>query len=185
MVNKMLVKFLVAFLTLLAFGDAVSAQGREDVFYIQRKLNTLGADLGEPDGILGPKTQAAIAVHAEQMGFDPTPAAMMDFYQNRYWFETTPLTEGPLYQELISSFDDVLLDPYSAQLKDVVVQPSGAICGMVNAKNQMGAYVGYRHFWAASGTMDLGLDTLAYLVMPPFVDKANSNKYAYSCWLDM
>lgn len=180
----MFFRTLIASLAVCAIGSMADAQGREDIYYIQIKLDTLGYSIGSHDGILGPKTRSALANHAKEMGFEPTPAAMMDFYQNRYWFETEPVKEGPLYQELMDSFEDVLLDPYSARFKDIVVQPSGNICGMVNAKNRMGAYTGYRHFMSLSTSMTIGSETI-YLVMPPQIEEANSNKQTYFCWLDV
>lgn len=40
-----------------------------------------------------------------------------------------------------------LTDPDSANFRDVFVTPKGAIvCGEVNAKNQVGGYVGFRRF---------------------------------------
>ena len=180
----MIFRTLIAVVSLFVMCEGASAQGREDIYYIQIKLNTLGANLGRPDGVLGPKTQAAINEHAKQMGFKPNPEAMIDFYQKRYWFETEPLLDGPLYEKVIASFEDVLFDPYSAKFKDIVVQPSGNICGLVNAKNQMGAYTGYRQFMNVSGSFSVSSEPI-YIVMPPSIEQPGTNKETYFCWLDV
>ncbi len=41
-----------------------------------------------------------------------------------------------------------LIDPTSAQFREVEENDYGNICGQVNAKNRMGAYVGYVPFYA-------------------------------------
>jgi hypothetical protein len=43
-----------------------------------------------------------------------------------------------------------LMDPFSAQYRDVA-EKNGVICGEVNAKNQMGAYTGYKAFIHING----------------------------------
>ena len=47
-----------------------------------------------------------------------------------------------------SAMDDRLKDTESAKLKDVRIAKDGTICGLVNAKNSYGAYVGYEPFIA-------------------------------------
>lgn len=46
---------------------------------------------------------------------------------------------------------DSMKDPESARFRRVVVSPKGrAVCGEVNAKNEMGGYVGFRRFIVAA-----------------------------------
>lgn len=41
-----------------------------------------------------------------------------------------------------------LIDPKSAEFREVEENDYGYVCGQVNAKNRMGAYVGYAPFFA-------------------------------------
>lgn len=54
----------------------------------------------------------------------------------------------PTPEELaIEMVKERLKDPYSAQFRNVRLQPeAGRVCGQVNARNAMGGYVGYRWF---------------------------------------
>jgi hypothetical protein len=40
-----------------------------------------------------------------------------------------------------------LVDPRSAEFKNVRATATGNVCGEVNSKNRMGGYVGFKHFW--------------------------------------
>lgn len=68
---------------------------------------------------------------------------------------------------LINQLQDLvaaeLSDPASAQFRNIRLfsdwTPSGsAMCGEVNAKNQMGGYVGFRNFVAMQGYVNLNDD---------------------------
>lgn len=39
-----------------------------------------------------------------------------------------------------------LIDPFSAQFRDIEELQDGTVCGEFNAKNALGGYVGFRHF---------------------------------------
>lgn len=60
--------------------------------------------------------------------------------------------DGKLKKAIDVAFEDVLNDPYSAKFTyDRLVERGagvGVVCGTVNAKNKMGAYVGKRVFTA-------------------------------------
>lgn len=45
-----------------------------------------------------------------------------------------------------SAFEDDLFDPFSARFRNLRSGRGGAICGQVNARNRMGAYVGFKAF---------------------------------------
>lgn len=54
---------------------------------------------------------------------------------------------------------ELLVDPDSAQWRDVAAHQVGAfalVCGEVNFKNQMGGYVGYTNFVAHDGAARIG-----------------------------
>jgi hypothetical protein len=55
----------------------------------------------------------------------------------------------------------LLNDPDSAKFTKVVVNPDGNVCGMVNAKNRMGGYVGETPFFYRAKVQ------LAAIVSPP------------------
>lgn len=61
-----------------------------------------------------------------------------------------------------ASLEDRLADAESARLKDVVVitRPEGlqVVCGLVNAKNRYGAYVGYQAIFGVMGQDQAGRD---------------------------
>jgi hypothetical protein len=44
------------------------------------------------------------------------------------------------------AMDVYLLDPFSAQYRQLRSGRNGAVCGQVNAKNRLGAYVGFKDF---------------------------------------
>jgi hypothetical protein len=44
------------------------------------------------------------------------------------------------------AMDVYLLDPFSAQYRQLRAGKGGAVCGQVNAKNRLGAYVGFKDF---------------------------------------
>src|SRR5262245_10497421 len=55
----------------------------------------------------------------------------------------------PLRKHAIKSLQDVLKDPYSAQIRRLKQgNKPDTVCGEVNAKNLAGGYVGFRAFFA-------------------------------------
>lgn len=50
-----------------------------------------------------------------------------------------------------------LRDPSSAQFRDIKIYPS-YVCGEINGKNGMGAYVGFRRFWMDRESKAYGID---------------------------
>lgn len=51
----------------------------------------------------------------------------------------------------------LLIDPSSAQFRNVVAK-SNAVCGEINGKNRMGAYVGFTRFYVTTDTWTAHLD---------------------------
>ncbi len=51
-----------------------------------------------------------------------------------------------LEKRVKSAMEVALIDPFSAQYRTLRSGRNGAICGQVNGKNRMGAYVGFRDF---------------------------------------
>lgn len=65
-----------------------------------------------------------------------------------WWLKVYPM------QRLEKEIAQHLVDPESAQFRNVVVSPStGAACGEVNARNRMGGFVGFTGFTYRDGQL--------------------------------
>ena len=51
-----------------------------------------------------------------------------------------------------------LIDPNSADFRNVFVSKSGVVCGEVNSKNRLGGYVGFRAFFYGAANKDAKID---------------------------
>jgi hypothetical protein len=51
-----------------------------------------------------------------------------------------------LEKRVKNAMEIVLIDPFSAQFRALRSGRNGAVCGQVNGKNRMGAYVGFKDF---------------------------------------
>lgn len=51
-----------------------------------------------------------------------------------------------LAKRVRSAMEEYLFDPFSAEYRKLRAGRNGAVCGQVNAKNRLGAYVGFRDF---------------------------------------
>ena len=51
-----------------------------------------------------------------------------------------------------------LIDPKSADFRNILVSKSGVVCGEVNSKNRFGGYVGFRAFFYDTATKDAEID---------------------------
>jgi len=60
--------------------------------------------------------------------------------------ETERSAIAALEKRVKPSMDAYLLDPFSAQYRLLRSGRGGTVCGQVNAKNRMGAYVGFKDF---------------------------------------
>lgn len=56
------------------------------------------------------------------------------------------LATDALEKKVKGAMEIVLIDPFSAQFRTLRSGRNGAVCGQVNGKNRMGAYVGFRDF---------------------------------------
>ena len=74
-----------------------------------------------------------------------------------------------------------LIDPSSAQFRDLKVRKD-IVCGEINAKNRMGAYVGFKRFFADSkaktASIDPGFDFNDLLSAQDLCRSARSNSYS-------
>ena len=59
--------------------------------------------------------------------------------------DSVPGTDAHDEQKAKRSVSELLIDPITADFRNVVVM-KGAVCGEVNAKNKMGAFVGFSRF---------------------------------------
>lgn len=65
----------------------------------------------------------------------------------------------PAERGMKQAMDSRLLDPASAQYKDVAGYSSGYVCGSVNAKNRMGGCIGSKQFLYNDATGVLIIDS--------------------------
>ncbi len=83
---------------------------------------------------------------------------------------STLLFEAALAQSIdLGPIEPLLKDPYSAKFSSVSQHRDGTICGLVNAKNSYGAYVGIKPFAIPS-------DGMAYIV-----DDKNGERFDFDC----
>jgi hypothetical protein len=54
--------------------------------------------------------------------------------------------KAALQRQVTPAMEAYLLDPFSAEYRELRAGRNGAVCGQVNAKNRLGAYVGFRTF---------------------------------------
>lgn len=156
----------VALCLITVFPAASSAQSFERIYLAQMKLQRLGYLDDKPDGVMGPKTRSAIKAAGDEIGFEATPDGLVNFYTRQVAQAREAIENEEVVDGVIESVKDGLLDPFSAQFRDLHKLPSGAICGQVNAKNRYGAYVGW-HTFAVSGVMRVGDQLIVY---PALVD---------------
>lgn len=176
------IQWALAILTSLLPAAAI-AQGLEQVYYIQIKLDSLGYEIGPHDGVMGNRTRAAMADLAAERGFDPSSDGMISYYMNAYYQYGSPITDEVEIEQVKTALGQLLLDPFSARIKDVLLLPSGNICGLVNAKNTYGAYTGFQHFMALS--IDPVFEGGEKFIFSPTVDGPDSRKAEYLCLLDV
>lgn len=68
---------------------------------------------------------------------------------------------GGVTSDARQAIEPLLKDPASAQYREIYRQPDGTLCGEVNAKNELGGYVGFRRFMVdpgGKGLIDNGVD---------------------------
>lgn len=100
-----------------------------------------------------------------------TSVAAYTAHAQRWW---EGVIHWPTYRNAISLVNQQLNDEESARFRNLYISDAqlttGALCGTVNAKNQMGAYVGFRSFYVPRGGAVVVADR-ELLDMPlPFVD---------------
>ncbi|MCE6959561.1 hypothetical protein LAZ40_10890 [Cereibacter sphaeroides] len=182
-VGRMLRICIAAGVAGLPMTAPASADEIGTIMSIQWKLKDLGYDIGEPDGVAGKRTKAALADLAAKEGFKPTATSMVSHYRKLTRQAAVPLDDPAAMDALRAAFEDVLLDASSARFQEVVILPSGHICGKVNSKNLYGAYVGYAHFATYGSRLTLS-DPPRWIILQPSVDKAGSSTYRLQCDLD-
>ncbi|KZC23546.1 hypothetical protein RHOFW104T7_13165 [Rhodanobacter thiooxydans] len=100
-----------------------------------------------------------------------TPLAAYTAHAQRWW---EGVIHWPTYRNAVNLVNQQLNDEESARFRNLYISDAqlttGALCGTVNAKNQMGAYVGFRSFYVPKGGAVVVADR-ELLDMPlPFVD---------------
>lgn len=105
-----------------------------------------------------------------------TPVAAYTAHAQRWW---EGVIHWPTYRSAINLVNQQLNDEESARFRNLYISDAqlttGALCGTVNAKNQMGAYVGFRSFYVPKGGAVVVADR-ELLDMPlPFIDSFVKN----------
>jgi len=96
----------------------------------------------------------------------------------RYWALAVAVVAlaGCAKQQAITEAERIvrasLVDPGSAQFQDVKATAGGTVCGMVNAKNRMGGYNGFKPF-----IVRRGLATVDVIASAAAGDNANYDAY--------
>ena len=172
-------------IVLVVSAETATAQGREEVFYLQTKIDSLGYDIGKPDGVAGKRTINALREIGAEEGFEPTPAAAVSHYMSKYYATIEEIPEdGEDMKHVKETFEDVLLDPFSARFKDIVMTDNGNVCGLVNSKNSYGAYAGFRWFFGPAVPTTLLRDR-SFFMITPIVDSDESRRAEYFCMFDV
>ena len=150
-------EILLAALATLTISGSASAMEWESLLFLQMRLNDLGHEAGDPDGVMGPRTRSAIEAYAQDRNIQPTAERVFqDMLQRSRQARKSEELSDEQRRELESVVAENLLDPQSALFHEElyrVDRQSGAgagavdtICGRVNARNSFGGYVGYRYF---------------------------------------
>ncbi len=74
---------------------------------------------------------ALISTAVAPVGAQPVPAAVQS---------------DPAIDLAMGRVKMLLLDPASAEFRDLVAYPSGVVCGQVNSKDEAGGYTGFTRF---------------------------------------
>ncbi|HHW39470.1 MAG TPA: peptidoglycan-binding protein [Bacillales bacterium] len=130
---------------LLVLSASASAEDWSSTYYAQQKLEALGYEV-KPDGRSGPATRKALAAAGEKHGFEPTVTGLFRLFAAETVRHRIPVEDPTQMAAIEDAVKHELLDPFSSYLRNVVRHESGMVCGQVNAKNQFGAYVGWRTF---------------------------------------
>ncbi|AZV00286.1 peptidoglycan-binding protein [Paracoccus kondratievae] len=160
---------------------SASAETFGEVFIAQTKLNSLGLDVGKPDGRMGPVTRKALKAAAERYGFEPTLGDMFKYFAVDTVKREIKVKDEAIIQAVKDAVGDGLKDPFSAQYRNFRILPSGRICGEVNAKNTYGAYVGWTTFITHGGPLKIGG---SYSRPSVHVDDGETELAAMSCLID-
>lgn len=102
-------------------------------------------------------------------------AALTAHAQN--WWEG--VVHWPTYRNAVGLVNQELKDEESARFRDLYISDAqlttGALCGTVNAKNQMGAYVGFRSFYVPKGGAVVVADRELLDMPAPFIESFVKN----------
>jgi peptidoglycan hydrolase-like protein with peptidoglycan-binding domain len=136
------------------------------VYFLQEELNNIGLSTGEPDGVSGSKTRAAVNMYASNNNVSNNFEAVFLSLYSQHITDQVPVAEADLPEVVKEAISSMFNDPYSTRFSNVTVRELSSglkiYCGSVNAKNAFGAYVGAMPFYAPEydyyeGKIDTGL----------------------------
>lgn len=157
---------IMAFFAMPAVGDIASRN-----IALQMRLVHDGFLQGSTDGAIGPATRAAIAAYAAKFKIDASRKAVEEHIQRRAAASRVVMIEDDLWAAAIEGAKWTLKDPFSAHFTRLYqfksAKGNDVVCGLVNAKNDYGAYVGDQffqsivlnaHYQMAVGTLERSLE---------------------------
>lgn len=145
-------RVLVFALALSCLGTS-SAQALDKIqaYWLQHVLNDHGFYVGDPDGVIGPKSKEKILEFATVYGAPKAPELLFSWIIQQSAMSSETIEDEGILQEIRAKVAEQLKDPASAQFRKIRLQkgPSGDfVCGEVNGKNSYGAYAGYTPFFS-------------------------------------
>ena len=127
---------------------------REALLMLQFTLTDHGFDVGNLDGLMGPKTIEAISRFAEKYEMPKDPDALIRSIAFRSASHSARITKefgmtGLMIEKISQGVGRLLKDPSSVIIRNIIVaeSPYGRFfCGEVNGKNSYGGYAGFIEF---------------------------------------
>ena len=134
---------------------ATSAFSGTLLYATQSTLQNHGYYDDKPDGIMGPKTRAALRAYASDRSIEGDLPSVYSDMITRNYKQREDISNESLVKEIKEKVSQLLKDPESANFRNIY-RISGIsfgghevdyICGEVNGKNSYGAYAGYSFFY--------------------------------------
>lgn len=163
-------------------GTQIKAQDRSAIYMLQGTLNQHGFVVGKPDGLIGPKTNNAIADFANKYKLPSEPNALLSALVSRSMSHSLAITReanisDTELEKIKLEVGALLKDPGSVQIRELRIaeSPEGRFyCGEVNGKNAYGGYAGFVDFNSLPG----------FLSYPTFyIEKPNDDFIFWQCAL--
>lgn len=147
--------FIISIIVL--FQQSANAQTNDirTVFIAQIILNHHGYNAGDPDGVAGPATLAALQEFSSYNSIEPTFPALYSFALSKNISQRQEITDNDYMLSIEKSVASNLRNPESARFRDIYSikgpsfgdQETTYVCGNVNGHNAYGGYAGFKWFY--------------------------------------